>query len=73
MLAGMRSSSEFSTEASLKYFILGAFSSAILLLGISLIGVLVRFILLTLILFTTPTPATSVAQVLLGLSHLGAL
>jgi NADH-quinone oxidoreductase subunit N len=48
MLAGMRSSSEFSTEASLKYFILGAFSSAILLLGISLIGVLVRFILLTL-------------------------
>jgi NADH:ubiquinone oxidoreductase subunit 2 (subunit N) len=37
MLAGMRSSSEFSTEASLKYFILGAFSSAILLLGISLI------------------------------------
>lgn len=37
MLAGMRSRSEFSTEASLKYFILGAFSSAILLLGISLI------------------------------------
>jgi NADH:ubiquinone oxidoreductase subunit 2 (subunit N) len=36
MLAGMRSSSEFSTEASLKYFILGGISSAILLLGISL-------------------------------------
>lgn len=37
MLAGMRSRTEASAEAGLKYFILSAFSSAILLLGITLI------------------------------------
>jgi NADH-quinone oxidoreductase subunit N len=37
MLAAMRSRTEASAEAGLKYFILSAFSSAILLLGISLI------------------------------------
>ena len=37
LLACMRSRSEFSAEAGLKYFILGAFSSAILLFGITLI------------------------------------
>ena len=37
LLACMKSRSEFSAEAGLKYFILGAFSSAILLFGISLI------------------------------------
>lgn len=37
MLAAMRSRSEYSIEAALKYFILSAFSSAILLLGIALI------------------------------------
>jgi len=37
ILASMRKDSSFSTEAGLKYFILGAFSSGILLLGISFI------------------------------------
>lgn len=37
LLACSRSRSEFSAEAGLKYFILGAFSSAILVFGISLI------------------------------------
>lgn len=37
MLAAMRSKTESSAEAGLKYFILSAFSSAILLLGITLI------------------------------------
>jgi NADH-quinone oxidoreductase subunit N len=37
MLAAMKSRSEASAEAGLKYFILSAFSSALLLLGISLI------------------------------------
>ena len=37
MLACMKARSEFSAEAGLKYFILGAFSSAILLFGICLI------------------------------------
>ena len=37
MLAAMRSRTEASAEAGLKYFILSAFSSAILLLGVSLI------------------------------------
>nr|YP_009420519.1 NADH-ubiquinone oxidoreductase chain 2 [Ulva pertusa]YP_010021434.1 NADH-ubiquinone oxidoreductase subunit 2 [Ulva australis]ASO76167.1 NADH-ubiquinone oxidoreductase chain 2 [Ulva pertusa]ASO76209.1 NADH-ubiquinone oxidoreductase chain 2 [Ulva pertusa]QOL10275.1 NADH-ubiquinone oxidoreductase subunit 2 [Ulva australis] len=37
MLAAMRSKTEASAEAGLKYFILSAFSSAILLLGITLI------------------------------------
>ena len=37
VLASFKRSSEFSTEAGLKYFILGAFSSALLLLGFSLI------------------------------------
>lgn len=37
MLAAMRSKTEASAEAGLKYFILSAFSSAILLLGIALI------------------------------------
>ena len=37
ILASMRKNSSFSTEAGLKYFILGAFSSGILLLGISFI------------------------------------
>lgn len=37
LLACMKSRSEFSAEAGLKYFILGAFSSAILLFGISII------------------------------------
>lgn len=37
ILATMRRNSAFSTEAGLKYFILGAFSSGILLLGISFI------------------------------------
>nr|YP_025784.1 NADH dehydrogenase subunit 2 [Tupiella akineta]AAQ18743.1 NADH dehydrogenase subunit 2 [Tupiella akineta] len=37
LLACSKSRSEFSAEAGLKYFILGAFSSAILLFGISLI------------------------------------
>jgi proton-translocating NADH-quinone oxidoreductase chain N len=37
ILASMRKDSAFSTEAGLKYFILGAFSSGILLLGISFI------------------------------------
>nr|YP_009445916.1 NADH dehydrogenase subunit 2 [Eucheuma denticulatum]ATX68858.1 NADH dehydrogenase subunit 2 [Eucheuma denticulatum] len=37
ILASFKRTSEFSTEAGLKYFILGAFSSALLLLGISLI------------------------------------
>lgn len=36
ILASFRRTSEFSTEAGLKYFVLGAFSSALLLLGISL-------------------------------------
>ena len=39
ILASMRKNSSFSTEAGLKYFILGAFSSGILLLGISFISV----------------------------------
>nr|YP_009132724.1 NADH dehydrogenase subunit 2 [Bangia fuscopurpurea]AKA66489.1 NADH dehydrogenase subunit 2 [Bangia fuscopurpurea] len=37
ILASFKRTSEFSTEAGLKYFVLGAFSSAILLLGISLL------------------------------------
>nr|YP_004062230.1 NADH dehydrogenase subunit 2 [Plocamiocolax pulvinata]ADR03246.1 NADH dehydrogenase subunit 2 [Plocamiocolax pulvinata] len=37
ILASINRSSEFSTEAGLKYFILGAFSSAFLLLGFSII------------------------------------
>lgn len=37
ILASFNRSSEFSTEAGLKYFILGAFSSAFLLLGFSII------------------------------------
>jgi proton-translocating NADH-quinone oxidoreductase chain N len=37
ILASMRKDSAFSTEAGLKYFILGAFSSGLLLLGISFI------------------------------------
>nr|YP_010338904.1 NADH dehydrogenase subunit 2 [Pulvinaster venetus]UNJ18976.1 NADH dehydrogenase subunit 2 [Pulvinaster venetus] len=37
ILAGLKRTSEFSTEASLKYFILGAFSSILLLFGFSLI------------------------------------
>lgn len=37
VLASFKRSSEFSTEAGLKYFILGAFSSAFLLFGCSLI------------------------------------
>nr|AIB08139.1 NADH dehydrogenase subunit 2 [Pyropia kanakaensis] len=37
ILASFKRTSEFSTEAGLKYFILGAFSSALLLLGISLL------------------------------------
>jgi proton-translocating NADH-quinone oxidoreductase chain N len=37
ILASLRKDSSFSTEAGLKYFILGAFSSGILLLGISFI------------------------------------
>ena len=37
VLASFRRSSEFSTEAGLKYFVLGAFSSAFLLFGSSLI------------------------------------
>jgi NADH:ubiquinone oxidoreductase subunit 2 (subunit N) len=47
MLAGMRSSSEFSTEASLKYFILGHLAQLFYYLE-SVLYVLVRFILLTL-------------------------
>nr|QKZ95180.1 NADH dehydrogenase subunit 2 [Pyropia pulchra] len=37
ILASFKRTSEFSTEAGLKYFVLGAFSSALLLLGISLV------------------------------------
>ena len=37
VLAGLKRNSEFSTEAGLKYFLLGAFSSGILLFGCSLI------------------------------------
>nr|WCH57981.1 NADH dehydrogenase subunit 2 [Calliblepharis sp.] len=37
ILSSFKRTSEFSTEAGLKYFILGAFSSALLLFGISLI------------------------------------
>ena len=37
VLAGLKRGSSFSTEASLKYFILGAFSSGLLLFGSSLI------------------------------------
>lgn len=37
ILASFKRTSEFSTEAGLKYFVLGAFSSALLLLGISLL------------------------------------
>jgi len=37
ILASLKRTSEFSTEAGLKYFVLGAFSSALLLLGISLL------------------------------------
>nr|WFG74028.1 NADH dehydrogenase subunit 2 [Cavernulicola chilensis] len=37
ILASIRRSSEFSTESGLKYFILGAFSSGLLLFGISII------------------------------------
>ena len=37
ILASFKRSSEFSTEAGLKYFVLGAFSSAFLLFGFSLI------------------------------------
>ena len=37
VLASFKRSSEFSTEAGLKYFVLGAFSSAFLLFGVSLI------------------------------------
>jgi len=37
ILASFKRTSEFSTEAGLKYFILGAFSSALLLFGVSLI------------------------------------
>jgi NADH-quinone oxidoreductase subunit N len=37
VLAGLQRHSGFSTEATLKYFILGAFSSCLLLLGISLV------------------------------------
>ena len=37
VLAAMKRNSEFSTEAGLKYFLLGAFSSGLLLFGCSLI------------------------------------
>lgn len=37
ILTSFKRTSEFSTEAGLKYFVLGAFSSALLLLGISLL------------------------------------
>lgn len=37
ILASFKRSSEFSTEAGLKYFVLGAFSSALLLFGSSII------------------------------------
>ncbi len=37
VMAGLKRNSEFSTEAGLKYFLLGAFSSGILLFGCSLI------------------------------------
>lgn len=37
ILASFKRTSEFSTEAGLKYFVLGAFSSALLLLGISIL------------------------------------
>lgn len=37
ILASFKRTSEFSTEAGLKYFVLGAFSSALLLLGMSLL------------------------------------
>jgi NADH-quinone oxidoreductase subunit N len=37
VLAGINRNSEFSTEAGLKYFILGAFASGLLLLGFSLL------------------------------------
>nr|WCH57813.1 NADH dehydrogenase subunit 2 [Hypnea spinella] len=37
ILASFKRTSEFSTEAGLKYFVLGAFSSALLLFGISLV------------------------------------
>lgn len=37
VLAGLKRNSEFSTEAGLKYFLLGAFSSGILLFGCSLL------------------------------------
>nr|YP_010338882.1 NADH dehydrogenase subunit 2 [Bangia atropurpurea]UNJ18849.1 NADH dehydrogenase subunit 2 [Bangia atropurpurea] len=37
ILASFKRTSEFSTEAGLKYFVLGAFSSVLLLLGISLL------------------------------------
>lgn len=37
ILASFKRTSEFSTEAGLKYFVLGAFSSALLLFGLSLI------------------------------------
>nr|YP_009774166.1 NADH dehydrogenase subunit 2 [Caulacanthus okamurae]QIZ74783.1 NADH dehydrogenase subunit 2 [Caulacanthus okamurae] len=37
ILASLKRTSEFSTEAGLKYFVLGAFSSAVLLFGISLV------------------------------------
>nr|WCH57765.1 NADH dehydrogenase subunit 2 [Hypnea pseudomusciformis] len=37
ILASFKRTSEFSTEAGLKYFVLGAFSSALLLFGVSLI------------------------------------
>nr|YP_008963784.1 NADH dehydrogenase subunit 2 [Grateloupia angusta]AGO19297.1 NADH dehydrogenase subunit 2 [Grateloupia angusta] len=37
ILASFKRSSEFSTEAGLKYFVLGAFSSALLLFGLSII------------------------------------
>jgi NADH:ubiquinone oxidoreductase subunit 2 (subunit N) len=54
MLAGMRSSSEFSTEASLKYFILGHLAQLFYYLeSVLYTGVLVRFILLTLAYFKT--------------------
>nr|YP_009002123.1 NADH dehydrogenase subunit 2 [Sporolithon durum]AGU16688.1 NADH dehydrogenase subunit 2 [Sporolithon durum] len=40
ILASFKRTSEFSTEAGLKYFILGAFSSALLLFGLSILYIL---------------------------------
>lgn len=74
ILASLRRNSEFSTEAGLKYFILGAFSSGLLLFGIAIIyGItgLTNFEDLTRFFINFTSSDTSISSgVLVGLTFL---